>query len=298
MSLDDELREALGGPAGTDFDYDALVAGTKARASRIRRRRTAQRVVTAAVLAPVLVGTGWLVGTNLSGQTPDRAQVAATSEAEGTDGTAATTQVPAEAPFQDPDLLAESTPDAENEDVPNAWEIPDVRPTGVEALDTLGVPLLDMRYPRIMPLDSFMVGNDGGLADGVQPLAGASWMSATEGDSGEIPAVDSVTINVTGWEDSADVLASLPTDVPVTHAQWLEAWTQLSWDGADAGDLLLTADDTSLGHLVGAVVRQGDYLVGVSVRAGAQEDAVAVATQVAERTAANLAALDPAHARE
>lgn len=342
MSLDDDLRDALGGPDGTNFDYDALVAGTKARASRIRRRRVAQQAVTVAVLAPVLVGTGWLVGTNLSGA-PDQAQVASTTEATGADAAEVTTEAPAtgevprtdEVPFQDVDLLPDSTPDAENPDLPNAWDVPDVRPTGVDFLDAMGAPVLDLRYPRILPLPTFMVGNDQGLVDGVEPLAGAEWSFADEG-AGMFP--DSVEITVTGWEDSAAVLSSLPTDTPVTHAQWLEPWTALAWEGADLGDLLIAAQvagqegagsadagdagsgdadsgsadsgsagagnagagsaDAGEGHLVGAVVRQGDYLVGVSVRARTQEEAVAAATEIADRTAANLAHLDPEHARE
>lgn len=318
MSLDDDLRDALGGVGGNDFDYDALVAGTKARASRIRRRRAAQHAVTAAVLAPVLVGTGWLVGTNLAGQgAPDQVTVAASPDDDtqatdgatgAADGTAETADGDGLVPFQDPEQLPESVPAQENPNLPNAWDIPDVRPTGVAFLDEMGAPELDLRYPRIVPLSGFMVGNDGGLVDGVEPLSAAEWDFVGDG-AGMFP--DSVAITVTGWSDSAAVLAALPTDSPTTHAQWLVPWTALAWEGAGPGDLLVAeqtaADEQSAadeqpdadrGHHVGAVVRQGDYLVGVSVRARTQEEAVAAATEIAERTAANLAHLDPEHAQE
>ena len=65
--LHDELRSALGQADAADFDYDALVAGTKARAARILRRRAVSRGIAAVVLAPTLVAAGWFVGNNLGG---------------------------------------------------------------------------------------------------------------------------------------------------------------------------------------------------------------------------------------
>ncbi|MDO5663373.1 MAG: hypothetical protein Q4G40_11810, partial [Brachybacterium sp.] len=62
----DELRAALNHEA--DFDYDALVAGAKLRAGRIRRRQTLTRAVAAVVILPTLAGTAYLGGQLMQGQ--------------------------------------------------------------------------------------------------------------------------------------------------------------------------------------------------------------------------------------
>ena len=50
--------------------------------------------------------------------------------------------------------------------------------------------------------------------------------------------------------------------------------------------------------LAGALIRQGDYLVGVTVTGGDADAATALAAEVADKTAANLAFLDPVHGGE
>lgn len=316
--LHDELRSALGQADAADFDYDALVAGTKARAARIRRRRAVSRGVAAVVLAPTLVAAGWFVGNNLGGlgegevglevaaTTEDRAEQ--TSEPVTEDPTTSTsdpsvttsspsidevTETVTGPPWQDEAPPApEAGPEPLNPDWPNRLEIPDPRPTGVAFLDALGAPAQELVYPRQAPLISFATATEYG---GVEPHSGRSW----DYHDGTNFAQDTVTVQVTAWDDSASVMTDLLDPAATDVAFTLDAdGRTLPWPGGEqGGDRLLISRDVMQGYVsAGALVRQGDYLVGVTVTTTSQEEAVAAATEIAQKTVENLAVLDPEHA--
>ncbi|WP_109471722.1 hypothetical protein [Ornithinimicrobium cavernae] len=177
----------------------------------------------------------------------------------------------------------------------NAWEIPDARPTGVAALDEFGAPQLGSNYRRTVPVSGPMVCNGAGPGSGpgVEPLAGQEWMYYHEGGSW---APGTVTIQVTGWEDSVwarDALRDATMTYCVRDADG--DWERLTWAGRDGDDDYLLYRATSAGvDYRFAVVRRGDYLVGVTVTGTTGAD---VAAEVASRTADNLEALDPVHGR-
>ncbi|RIK17320.1 MAG: hypothetical protein DCC50_02100 [Acidobacteria bacterium] len=290
VGLDDELRSVLGGSA-EHFDYDALVAGTKVRARRMRRRRAVAQGAAAAVLVPTLVGAGFLLNSSVRGSQdavpagPPTGQVLATQ-----DDSAATSAPPALAegpPYQDPALLPEVTPDAPNPDVPNRWELPDVRPTGIDFLDELGAPRYVAAYPRIMPLDGMIAGTDG-----VEPHSGLSWYYF---DGTNDMHQDTVEITLTAWDDSEQVMDALRAGEPVSRAGWDGRLQVRPWPAHHDDDHLLVDLVRRPMPTVGALVRQGDYLLGVTVQADSYEDAADVAGGIAERAAANLAWLDPDH---
>ena len=293
-SSDDDIREVLRGAVGTEeFDYEALVAGTHHRAGRIRRRRALATGAAVAVLGPALVGGAALVLPELLPVGSGSVTPAGSTEAVGTTATplpddAAVTSTPAVlVPWQDSEPPLPEGGFELNDSLPNAWEIPDARPTGVEALEDLGVPQLAMSYPRLAPVMSLMT-CDPGRPNGAEPMAGQSFDFFS--DSGEDLVI---YLQVTGWADSTAARDGLVND----------DYTLCTWDG-DQGepqewvghehdeDYLLYAAD---GGIAAAVVRQGDYLVAVTVSEGTAGQNADVATEVAEKTAANLAVLDPAH---
>ena len=290
--LDDQLRSVLGG-ADEHFDYDALVAGTKVRATRIRRRRAVAQGATVAVLVPALLGAGFAIHGSLEGRTGVVTGPAAT----GTDGATATegprlmtsAPVPDGPPHQDPADLPDSPVAETNPDLPNRWEVPDPRPTGIDLLDDLGAPRDFFLYPRTVPL----MGMHGDEREGVEPHSGASW-SFHDGTN-DLEQV-TVHLNVTGWDDSRAVMAALRADEPLISASWPAPLDLRPWPGHHDDDhLLVDLESAAPWPEVGALVRQGDYLVGVSVQAETAEEAADAATTIAEQAAANLAYLDPDH---
>ncbi|MFX0538837.1 hypothetical protein ACQBAT_12900 [Ornithinimicrobium sp. Y1847] len=200
-------------------------------------------------------------------------------------------------PFQNPDALPPVTWGPDNPDLPNAWQIPDARPTGIAFLDVFGSPQSASQYPRTMPLMSFMVANHG-YTGMIEALAGANFSYY---DGTNTLEQETVEINITAWDDSAAILDSFRTGEFVTDARWTDANPPLrDWPGRADTDHLLVASAAPWGgiEMAGAMVRQGDYLVGVTVQATTEERAIEAATQIAEQTAANLAYLDPEHGTE
>lgn len=192
--------------------------------------------------------------------------------------------------------LPEGGMSPENPDWPNAWEIPDARPTGVERLDDLGAPKLGMNYPRMVPVSGVMVCNTG--ADDVEPVAAQNWMYY-EGDGTGLDS-DMVDIVVTGWEDSTAARDALRDDTMTFCVRdTADGWQQLEWAGHEGDDDFLLYEATSttpFEHDI-AIVRQGDYVIGVTVTDSAG-DGTAAAGEIARKTADNLEALDPVHGRD
>lgn len=316
--LDEELRSVLAGADELSFDHDALVAGTKARAGRLRRRQAVARGVAAVVLVPTLAGAGWVMSSTLTGgegstidvasQTsnddavptteaddpvPQTEGPAPTADAEGTEDAEVTT-AEAGPPYQDPTLLAPITLEPPNRDWPNRWTVPDARPTGVAFLDALGAPQPTSQYPRQVPLMDFMMADENG--GGVEPHSGLSQYFYADGN-----AIDqnTVSLDVTAWDDSRAVLADLRIGGSLSLSRWADGTPRpVEWPGHADADHLLVVDTDAGGDwpVAGALVRQGDYLVGVTARAQTWEEAVAAATEIALKAAANLSALDPEHA--
>lgn len=310
-----ELRRVISaGP----FDHGALVRGAHLRARALRRRRALATGASVAVLGPAVVGaaalvlpgllpsgTGLPAAASLDASGPRNETVAGPSVAVATTtphtsptSTSTTTPVATTAPWQDGALpLPAGGMDTAHDD--SRWPIPDARPTGVGHLDALGAPTSGMAYRAIVPISGVMECNTGAVD--AEPLAGQSWSYVDE--SGGLGPVD---LQVTGWADSRAARDAL-RDGTMTFCVRDTEWRQLDWHEHDGDDdyLLYRASPAGLGEIAFALVRQGDYLVGVSVHSGSDEGsrgtAVApaeVAAEIASRTADNLAALDPAHGRD
>ncbi|MCK0110756.1 hypothetical protein MWU75_01185 [Ornithinimicrobium sp. F0845] len=280
------------------FDYEALVAGVHVRAGRIRRRRAITAGVAAAVLGPALVGGAALVlpdilpggdSTIIAPATrPDDGST--TAPVEESEATAEPTPAQPGPPWQDGAPPLPEGGFEVNEDLPNAWEIPDARPTGVPALDDLGVPQLAQAYPRAVPVMSLMV-CDPGREGGAEPEAAQSfgYFSDEAGD----PTID---LQVTGWADSDAARDGLVSD-SYTLCTWSpDPGEPQPWPGHEGDEdyLLFTPEGSDT---AAAVVRQGDYLVAVTVQDTGAHGAE-LATEIASRTADNLEALDPVHGRD
>lgn len=315
-SLDDTLREAMhGAPDG--FDYEALVAGTHERAGRIRRRRAVGTLAAAAVLVPGLIGGGVLVSTMIEDQAVqplpagpsegaadgDAGDDPATGDAStATDDAAPTTQAPTTPPWQDGELpVPEGAEEESDADSDNAWEIPDPRPTGVAFLDDLGAPQDMSAYRRTSPVMGSMTCDRADIAeDAMEPLGTAEWTYYP--DDADYPAV---TITVSGWEDGVGAMDGLRAD------ELFCAWdlddndesvqAETSWPGRPGEeDYYLNEAYPGFGYMSDtsvsvSVVRTGDYLVAVRVQDADPVVAEDASTEIAEKTAENLAALDPEH---
>lgn len=319
--LDETLREALhSAPDG--FDYDALVDGVHERAGRIRRRRTVGTLAAAAVLLPGLVGGGVLV-TNLieeqAGQvTPgpagpsDGSDQGLEDEAGTTDDATETRQDPT---TQDPTTQERTTPPWQEGELPeappaeggtasdNAWEIPDARPTGVEFLDQFGEPQQFLESPNMAPVMGAMICNLEDREDWTAPAAAANWsFFLEEGDNTSLDLV------VTGWDDGVGAMEALRADELFcswdTDEDDESVQTEIDWPGHDGDeDRYLNETYPAYGYLSDysvsvAVVRTGDYLVAVRVQDLDPEVAQAASTEIADKAAENLAALDPEHGRD
>lgn len=213
------------------------------------------------------------------------------------EGAAGTGTDQGEAPWQDAEPpLPEGGLEPENPDWPNAWEIPDARPTGVEGLDAFGAPKQGLNYPRLVPVPGVMVCNTG--AEDVEPAAGQSWFYYVDGTD---PWAGSVDISVTGWEDSQAAMDALREDTMTFCVRDTEGdWQPLDWaDHQGDEDYLLyeAGSTTGLDHSF-AIVRQGDYLVGVTVTKADVADQAALAGEIGAKMADNLEALDADHGRD
>lgn len=299
---DDDIERMLQGALGNaDFDYDALISGTHQRAGRIRRRRAIATGVAVAVLGPALVGGGALIVPELldtdsatvqpAGPT-DGAVVTDEPTQETSDDASQTTEpVQEDPPWQDGEPpMPEGGAEPDNPDLPNAWEIPDARPAGVAILEELGAPQRLSNYPRTSAVPGLMA-CDPGNPDGVEPMAGQDAMFYSEAGSG--PTID---IQVTGWEDSAAAWDGLLTD-DYMSCTWDGAGEPQPWPGEESDEDRLIVPGTD-GETMAAVVRQGDYLVSVTVREASPDEATEIATEIASKHADNLEALDPEHGRD
>ncbi len=304
---DEDISQLLRGALGnTDFDYEALVSGAHQRAGRIRRRRAIATGAAVAVLGPALVGGAALVLPDLlpaGTQSPVVVAPAATTDTHTPSATPLThdavqTQSPA---VQDPPWqesappMPEGGPEPENEDLPNAWTIPDARPTGVAALEELGAPQLWMNYPRVAPVMGMMV-CDPPRVGGAEPVAGQSGDFFTDGADLQI------SYTVTGWQDSLAARDGLLEDGDLLCRWDLDPGEPQPFPGHEGdADYLVFSPEGS--ELSAAVVRQGDYLVAVTVQddstgGGAEDPGAQLAAEIAAKSAENLAALDPAHGRD
>ena len=328
---DETLRQALHG-AAEGFDYDALVSGTHRRATRIRRHRAVLTGAAAAVLVPAVVGGALLgpgllpddpisVGPAASSQDPSTTDPTATEDAvaTATDDAVATatedaaaTSAPDPSPPSDPPWQDEQPPSAPSPtggeggqvDSGNAWEIPDPRPTGVDALDDLGTPRMDMSYRRLAPAMGAMVCNGPAEESGLTPVGGRNWSF----DAQEPGDRRGVEITVTAWDDGAEAMQGLREDTlscswdDIDRPESVQAET--TWPGReDDPDHYLNEPYPGNGSLSDhsvsvAAVRTGNYLVAVTVRDPDPGVASEAATEIAEKTAENLAALDPEHGQE
>ncbi len=291
-----------------------------AQGGHARRRRALVTGAAVAALGTALIGGSTLVGgegepgdtTEIvltpaaggSSTEPASAQPASlgTDQALGADQASATDLAAVEGdaapPWQDSQPpLPEGGMSPENPDLPNAWQIPDARPTGVDYLDGFGAPRMGMNYPRMVPVFDAMVCNTG--ADDVEPLAGQNWMYYL-GDGTDLDA-DSVDIVVTGWEDSTAARDALRDDTMTFCVRDTEGdWQQLEWaehEGDDDYLLYQAGSGTGLDHSL-AIVRQGDYLVGVTVTGTRGEAKVGGAAEIASKMADNLEVLAPVHGRD
>lgn len=315
------LRHAVG---DQDFDYPALVAGTHQRAGRIRRRRTIVTGAVAAVLIPGLAGSAALIvpdlleqesgtvgpaapgidGPSVTVLTEDEAQEAIEEAEEATgdapqDEEAATETGPppgeAVAPWQDGALpLPEGGIGTGS--IENAWEIPDARPAGVGYLEEFGAPQDASDYPRLVPVSGVMMCNTG--AEDAEPVAGQRWSYFQDGAGWADGTVD---LHLTGWEDSQAAFEAIRDDT-MTFCVRMDGieWQEVTWEEReDDADYLLyeASEDTGLEHGF-AVVRQGDYLIGVTVTDDSGEVNAEVAAEIGAKTADNLEALDPDHGRD
>lgn len=293
---DDDISQMLRGALGdTDFDYDSLVAGAHQRAGRIRRRRAIATGAAVAVLGPALVGGAALVVPDLLSQDGNVVGPAAT-----TDVAVETTQAPtqddteestAEPPWQDGELPMPDPEDDLGDEDENAWEVPDPRPLGVEALDDLGAPQQRLLGSNIAPVLRLM-SCDPGREGGGSPIAGDHWMFFLEEGGG--PSID---VTVTGWEDSVAARDGLVNDDYTKCVLDESAGEVQEWPGQEGDEDYLIVPGTD-GATMAAVVRQGDYLVAVTVGGDSQDEATEIATEIAEKTAENLEALDPDHGRD
>lgn len=329
-SVHDELRDLLGAVDETSFDYDALVAGAKVRAGRIRRRRAIAQGVTAAVLVPTLAGAGWMISHNLTGGGEDRsvdiatrtssptedstseapAKVDAVTETEAApeettpeETTGTTAQEPDEPPFQDAAQLDEPVLGVDDQGIANQEELPDPRPVGFSPLDQYSLGTAE-RYRNITPILN-VTGMDKGPGQGAAAHSVASWHYwDTVGGGGEL------TITLGLWEDSAFAMEQLTTGGVELQSSWLgpdgttSAPTAQPWPEHEGDeDYFRTwqeqwGEDPFASHTGVGLIRQGDYLVSVSYQSEDGPSAMEVASTIAEQTAANLLALDPERASD
>ncbi|QDO87616.1 hypothetical protein FNH13_04075 [Ornithinimicrobium ciconiae] len=293
---DDGLRDLLRREVGeAEFDYLHLIAGVHQRAGRLRRRRAVAAGAAVAVLGPALVGGATLVLPSLLPGGVGAGEVATLSHAAGgpTSHQAAPmsgSDEPSTPPFQAhlPPVPDQGVEDAGGGGV-NAWDMPDARPTGVAFLDDVGVPRRALDNVLVVPLAAERSCLTGSLD--AQPVAGQSWSYS----GADAPDPATVDIQVTGWKDSQRA-RDLVRDQALTTCQWA---TGTQWSTVEEGeDLLLLWSDVDGLQLGFAVARQGDYLVEVAVTNSDGPYNADVAAEIATKTAANLRALDPEHARD
>lgn len=272
--------------------------------SRVRNHRALAAGAAVAVLGGALVGGSTLIGPDeqadaAAGAPPisvaaggGQSQSPAQPVVSAAPASNPASQRPAPPWQEEAPPLPEGGMDPENPDWPNAWEIPDARPTAVDHLDDRGAPKQGMNYPRLVPVSGVMVCNTG--AEDVEPEAGQSWMYYVD-DSWESGSVD---ISVTGWADSTAARDAL-RDNTMTFCIRDAQWQQLEWPGHEADEDYLLYEADNLGLEYGfAIVRQGDYLVGVTVTDTTGDGNAEAAGEIAAKMADNLEALDADHGRD
>lgn len=284
--LEDVLRQALRA-SGDGFDYDALIAGTHQRARRIARRRAVVTGVAAAVLVPG-VATAAMLGPGLLTDEPGPGSVIgpATASPSPTPAPLPTTSWPettSDLPFRTTDPPPAPGGTETNPEVPNAWEVPDPRPSGVDLLDDLGAPDSDSAYPRVAPVLGLMTCTEAAGENASPPQAARYWSFSEVGG-------DQVDIVVTGWPDGPAAMQDLRADE--LFCAWDDGPQEAPSVGGDPDRFVRASVPFGSGTRDATVVRTGDYLVAVVVTTDSG-DGQDVAGEIADRTAANLAVLDP-----
>ena len=311
------LRAALSG-AGDGFDSAALSSGARRRSEVVRRRQvlsTAAATGMAALALAALWQGADALGTAPVQQVPPAAPAPQVPALQVPAPQVPVTQAPGvQDPGPTPEPTEQAGPPWQDHAPPTspsdgslstgtgAWDIPDPRPTGVAFLDELGPPRLYLEGTNLMPLPGWMRGNDWGNPTGRKQVAGLEWGFYGEGSNAIQPAVD---IAISGWDDGAAAMADFRADrLSSTHdTAGGRDLTPAPWPGHEGESDFFAArpfawgrDTTYAGRFDGAaVVRTGDYLVGVSVTAGSPELASGLAREIAAKTADNLAVLDPEH---
>lgn len=277
-------------------------------ATRVRSRRALAAGAAVAVLGGALVGGSTLTGADGPGDA-GAGSTPTSVAAGGTESQLSAQPVVAAAPAGNPAAPQDTPPwqeeepplpeaglEPENPDWPNAWEIPDARPTGVEGLDAFGAPKQGMNYPRLVPVPGVMICNTG--AEDAEPMAGQNWYYYLDGTD---PLAGSVDISVTGWEDSEAARDALREDTMTFCVRDVAGdWQPLDWaDHEGDEDYLLYGAGSTTGLDYGfAIVRQGDYLIGVTVQDADVPDNAALAGEIGSKMADNLAVLDADHGRD
>lgn len=197
-------------------------------------------------------------------------------------------------PYQDPGVVLPDAPGGPSTDgSPNLIAVPDPRPTGVAALDAFGAPWSSELFQNITPLMGITFTQE---PVGVDQHSARSWQYSTGG-------WESVVITLTAWDDSSQALADLTTGGTTLRSRWAGQLPEpMAWRGHEGDpDYFLTSTTSAFAEapdtwVVGvAMVRQGDYLVAVAVDGQEPATARAQAAEIAEKSAANLAVLDPLH---
>jgi hypothetical protein len=149
-----------------------------------------------------------------------------------------------------------------------------------------------------------MVCNGPAEESGLTPVGGRNWSF----DAQEPGDRRGVEITVTAWEDGAEAMQGLRADT--LYCSWDDVdrpesvQAEATWPGReDDPDRFLNAPFEGNGSLSDhsmsvAAVRTGDYLVAVTVRDPEPDVAAEAAIEIADKTAENLAALDPEHGQD
>lgn len=280
-----------GAAAGRGRGDDVVESGAIARTTATGGgRRTAARGLTTTLLAS-LMASGTLLGAGQAGAEPGQPLAHGTvTQQVQLAGLGVLQLATVEPPYQD------GTPPApiggmETGSIPNQEVLPDPRPTGVRFLDALGAPMYGSLYPRMVPL-MFFTGapDDEEGAGGMEPTSAADWMYYVEESRYDRVA----DIVLTRWDDADAAMAGLRSGDGTVLAYLEQPLAERPWKGHAGDDDYLLVVDPDM-HAAGALIRQGDYLIGVSVFGKNTPQARKAAIEIAEKMAANLAVLDPEH---
>lgn len=278
--LEHVLRRSLQ-QSDPNVDYAALLDRVERRVTTHRRRRAVGTVAGAFAAAGIIAGGVVIINDQLlqpleSASAPSAIGEAPSAQEPAEDGTPWQNTTPPEA--SDEVLISEGE-----------WEIPDARPSGIAELDALGAPDSTIIDPAVSPLPLILTCSPADTAAGEVAVTGVNYNYTAESDAGL--DVDMVRISVTGWEDGSPGTDRLRD--PGFHCAWPGSGPEeVTWPGAGDGLLTAPVEGFGSGETVGAVISQGDYLVGVTVRGTDATAAAELAVEIATKTAQNLEELD------